>query len=47
MSDLLEYLRDRWEWDSAWRDQISLAIIIGAIGLAFAWAESRLARAPS
>lgn len=42
MSEILDYLRDRWEWDSVWRDQVLLAVIIGAIGLVFAWLEARV-----
>lgn len=42
MSEALEYLRDRWEWDSTWRDQIVLTVIIGTIGLLFAYLEARV-----
>lgn len=39
MHDAWEYIKDRWEWDSAWRDQIVLALILGAVGLGFALME--------
>lgn len=42
MTEIIAYLRDRWEWDSAWRSQVSLVIIVGLIGLAFAWLETRI-----
>lgn len=42
MSELVDYLRDKWEWDKVWRDQLVLAILIGLVGLFFAWAEVRV-----
>lgn len=33
--DLVELVKDRWEWDSAWREQIVLSVILGVIGLLF------------
>lgn len=43
MFDALDYLRDRWECDHVWRDQILLAVIVGSIGLFFAWMQSKVA----
>jgi len=34
-----EFLRDRWEYDSVFREQIVLAVIVGAIGLSFVLLE--------
>lgn len=39
---LVDYLRDKWEWDKVWRDQVTLAIAIGLVGLIFAWLETRI-----
>lgn len=39
MRDAWEFIRDRWETDSVWRDQIILAAIVGLIGLAYALVE--------
>jgi hypothetical protein len=44
MGDLWDFIRDRWEWDSFWREQIILAVILGAIGLAFVIAETAVKR---
>jgi hypothetical protein len=46
VGELVEYVRDRWEWDSVFRDEILLAVILGTIGLAFAWLQSKV-RAPA
>lgn len=35
IGELIELIRDRWEWDSAWREQIVLSVILGAISLMF------------
>jgi len=35
VSNLWDTIRDRWEWDSFFREQIILAVIVGAIGLMF------------
>lgn len=34
-----EFIRDRWEYDSVFREQIILAVIVGAIGLGFVLLE--------
>jgi hypothetical protein len=41
MSELVEYVRDRWESDRVFRDEIILAMILGAIGVVFAWLHPR------
>lgn len=44
MNETWEYVKDRWEWDSAWREQIILAILVGGIGLLFTVAECLVKR---
>ena len=44
MRDAWEYVKDRWECDSFFREQIVLAIILGVVGLLFAFGEGRAKR---
>jgi len=39
--DWWEQLKDWWEWDSTFREQIILAALVGAIGLAFVILECK------
>lgn len=39
MSDLWDDIKDWWDSDSVWRQQIMLAVIIGAIGFGFVLLE--------
>lgn len=34
-------LRDRYEDDSHWRAQVQLAVVLGVIGVAFAYLQGR------
>lgn len=35
-------LKDWWEWDSTFREQIMLAVLVGAIGLFFVVCEVKV-----
>ena len=39
MDELWETIKERWEDDAFFREQIILAVVIGSIGLAFTIAE--------
>lgn len=44
MRELLEYIRDRWEWNSSYKDEIVLAVLVGIVSLGFALFEVVLRR---
>lgn len=42
IEDMIDRVRDWWEWDDFFRQQITLAVILGVISLAFVWFEVRV-----